>query len=216
LVNSNAFSATSSDTLQILSFQSILRVSLKQQGQGASLLAANGAISEEQRIMSAAAPTDAERFQAPVSLISMGGTHTEMGGSNPVGQKVSEASYVHSGECARRKKQYYFSVLTNTLVETEFFNLWAFMLMQRKREALQIDAKTATAAAMDEKEVLWRVNYEEFVRRLRHQACVALVRSRIDAMAGTVLEGMLDATCRHETSVKQHSSGAWVMWVFLN
>jgi hypothetical protein len=144
-------------------------VSLKEQGQGASLLAANGAISEEQRIMSAAAPTDAERFQAPVSLISMGGTHTEMGDSNPVGQKVSEASYVHSGECARRKKQYYFSVLTNTLVETEFFNLWGFMLMQRKREALQIDAKTAAAAAMDEKEVLWRVNYEEFVSRLRHQ-----------------------------------------------
>jgi hypothetical protein len=144
-------------------------VSLKQQGQGASLLAANGAISEEQRIMSAAAPTDAKRFQAPVSLISMGGTHTEMGDSNPVGRKVSEASYVHSGECARRKKQYYFSVLTNTLVETEFFNLWAFMLMQRKREALQIDAKTAAAAAMDEKEVLWHVNYEEFVRRLRHQ-----------------------------------------------
>jgi DNA-directed RNA polymerase III subunit RPC3 len=148
-------------------------VSLKEQGQGASLLAANGAISEEQRIMSAAAPTDAERFQAPVSLISMGGTHTEMGDSNPVGQK-------------------------------------------RKREALQIDAKTAAAAAMDEKEVLWRVNYEEFVSRLRHQACVAFVRSRIDAMAGTVLEGMLDATCRHETSVKQHSSGAWVMWVFLH
>jgi hypothetical protein len=90
------------------------------------------------------------------------------------------------------------------------------MLMQRKREALQIDAKTAAAAAMDEKEVLWHVNYEEFVCRLRHQACVAFVRSRIDAMAGTVLEGMLDATCRHETSVKQHSSGAWVTWVFLH
>jgi hypothetical protein len=41
--------------------------------------------------------------------------------------------------------------------------------MQRKREALQIDAKTAAAAAMDEKEVLWHVNYEEFVCRLRHQ-----------------------------------------------
>jgi hypothetical protein len=90
-------------------------VCLKQQGQGASLLAANGAISEEQRMMSAAAPTDAERFQAPVSLISMGGTHTEMGDPNPVGQKVSEASYVHSGECARRKKQYYFSALTNII-----------------------------------------------------------------------------------------------------
>lgn len=30
-----------------------------------------------------------------------------------------------------------------------------------------MDAKTA--AAVDEKEVLWRVNFEEFIRRLRHQ-----------------------------------------------
>jgi hypothetical protein len=28
---------------------------------------------------------------------------------------------------------------------------------------------TKTAAAVDEKEVLWRVNYEEFIRSLRHQ-----------------------------------------------
>ena len=41
------------------------------------------------------------------------------------------------------------------------------MLMQRKHEALQMDGKTA--AAVDEKEVLWRVNFEEFIRRLRHQ-----------------------------------------------
>jgi DNA-directed RNA polymerase III subunit RPC3 len=74
--------------------------------------------------MSAAAPTDAERFQVPVSLINMGGTDMEMGDTTPIGQK-------------------------------------------RKREALQMDTKTA--AAVDEKEVLWRVNYEEFIRRLRHQ-----------------------------------------------
>ncbi|KAH8967788.1 hypothetical protein BDL97_03G095100 [Sphagnum fallax] len=130
-------------------------------GRGASLIAANGAIGEEQRVMSAAAPTDAERFQVPVSLINMGGTDMEMGDTTPIGQK-------------------------------------------RKREALQMDTKTA--AAVDEKEVLWRVNYEEFIRRLRHQVCVAFVRSRVDSVAGTVLEGMLDATRRLETSAKQHSS----------
>jgi DNA-directed RNA polymerase III subunit RPC3 len=131
-------------------------------GRGASLIAANGAIGEEQRVMSAAAPTDAERFQVPVSLINMGGTDMEMGDTTPIGQK-------------------------------------------RKREALQMDTKTA--AAVDEKEVLWRVNYEEFIRRLRHQVCVAFVRSRVDSVVGTVLEGMLDATRRLETSAKQHSSG---------
>jgi hypothetical protein len=60
-------------------------------GRGASLIAANGAIGEEQRVMSAAAPTDAERFQVPVSLINMGGTDMEMGDTTPIGQKVSEA-----------------------------------------------------------------------------------------------------------------------------
>jgi len=41
--------------------------------------------------MSAAAPTDAERFQVPVSLINMGGTDMEMGDTTPIGQKVREA-----------------------------------------------------------------------------------------------------------------------------
>jgi hypothetical protein len=36
---------------------------------------------------------------------------------------------------------------------------------------------------------------------------VSFVRSRVDSVAGTVLEGMLDATRRLETSAKQHSSG---------
>jgi hypothetical protein len=44
--------------------------------------------------MSAAAPTDAERFQVPVSLINMGGTDMEMGDTTPIGQKVSEACSV--------------------------------------------------------------------------------------------------------------------------
>lgn len=41
------------------------------------------------------------------------------------------------------------------------------VLLQRKLAALQMDAKTT--AAVEEKEVLWRVNFEEFLRRLRHR-----------------------------------------------
>ncbi len=177
----------------------------KQRGRGASLIAANGAIGEEQRVMSAAAPTDAERFPVPVSLINMGGTDMEMGDTTPIGQKVSEACsmlkveephvfLLTSGFCT----DFFFGVshtasnflriqrlrfkLNGSLqdkVQSSPVSNWIFgwnglscdsfycWCMQRKREALQMDTKTA--AAVDEKEVLWRVNYEEFIRRLRHQ-----------------------------------------------
>lgn len=39
--------------------------------------------------------------------------------------------------------------------------------LQRKLDALESDAKVW--ATNQKKEVLWRVNFEEFVRRLRHK-----------------------------------------------
>lgn len=75
---------------------------------------------------------------------------------------------------------------------------------KRKYECLKED--TGQVIRNDDKEVLWRVNYEEVVRRLRHKACVAQVRSRLDLGAGTVLEAMLEATRCLETSVKQKIS----------
>ncbi|KAI5072187.1 hypothetical protein GOP47_0012293 [Adiantum capillus-veneris] len=75
---------------------------------------------------------------------------------------------------------------------------------KRKRDALAADGKTM--ALIELKEVLWRVNFEEFQRRLRHQACVKQVRSRIDAGAGSILQAMLEATRNAETDVKQRFS----------
>ncbi|MCO5574253.1 hypothetical protein L7F22_028035 [Adiantum nelumboides] len=75
---------------------------------------------------------------------------------------------------------------------------------KRKRDALAADGKTM--ALIEAKEVLWRVNSEEFQRRLRHQACVKQVRSRIDPGAGTILQAMLEATRNAEANVKQRFS----------
>ncbi|GLJ17016.1 hypothetical protein SUGI_0294400 [Cryptomeria japonica] len=71
---------------------------------------------------------------------------------------------------------------------------------KRKYECLKEDAWMSTVA--NEKEILWRANYEEFVRRLRHKACASHVRARLDLRAGTVLEAMLEATMISESSAK--------------
>ncbi|KAG0576372.1 hypothetical protein KC19_5G074800 [Ceratodon purpureus] len=75
---------------------------------------------------------------------------------------------------------------------------------KRKLEALEMDMKTA--AAVDEKEVLWRVNFEEFLRKMRHQTCVDTVKTELDIGASVVLSAMLQATRKDETSVRQHHS----------
>ncbi|XP_047327585.1 DNA-directed RNA polymerase III subunit rpc3-like [Impatiens glandulifera] len=63
-----------------------------------------------------------------------------------------------------------------------------------------------TTQAQKEKKVLWRVNFEEFVRRLRHKACVANVKGRLDEGTATVLSSILKATRSAETKVKMESS----------
>ncbi|XXG90380.1 hypothetical protein AAC387_Pa12g2161 [Persea americana] len=75
---------------------------------------------------------------------------------------------------------------------------------KRKYEALEMDNETM--AAICEKEVLWRANFEEFVRCLRHKACVANVRSKLDVKTGTVLEAILEATRSSEEKVKEETS----------
>ncbi|OVA00278.1 RNA polymerase III Rpc82 [Macleaya cordata] len=75
---------------------------------------------------------------------------------------------------------------------------------KRKHEALEMDREAM--ATICEKEVLWRANFEEFVRHLRHEACVANVRTRLDDGAVTVLNAMLDGTRRAEKKVKTENS----------
>ncbi|KAL2652424.1 hypothetical protein R1flu_020552 [Riccia fluitans] len=135
-------------------------------GRAAKIAAIKNAESEYDRIVSAAAALDTERFRVPSSLEEVGETGMENG-------DVTMADPVASGQ-------------------------------KRKRDALAMDAKTM--AVVDEKEVLWRANYEELVRKLRHQACVEQVKSRIDAAAGTVLGAMLEMTRNSETVAKPEVS----------
>ncbi|KAL2465546.1 RNA polymerase III subunit RPC82 family protein [Abeliophyllum distichum] len=58
------------------------------------------------------------------------------------------------------------------------------------------------------KEILWRVNFEEFVRRLRHKACIEYVRIRLSDQAGIVLSAILELTRSSETRLKTDKSAS--------
>ncbi|XP_044504776.1 DNA-directed RNA polymerase III subunit rpc3 isoform X2 [Mangifera indica] len=73
---------------------------------------------------------------------------------------------------------------------------------KRKHNALESD-ESRTA---DELTVLYRANFEEFIRHLRHKACIETVRARLDDGAATVLGAMLEATRSSEQKVKTRYS----------
>ncbi|XP_058181935.1 uncharacterized protein LOC131300234 [Rhododendron vialii] len=71
-----------------------------------------------------------------------------------------------------------------------------------------IDSKLDTEAGTKKrkKEILWRANFEEFVRCLRNKACIANVRTRFDDGAAIVLNAILEATKRSDTKAKIEKS----------
>ncbi|RRT64977.1 hypothetical protein BHE74_00004511 [Ensete ventricosum] len=74
--------------------------------------------------------------------------------------------------------------------------------LQRKFEVLELDEEVQ--AAIIETEVLWRANFQKFVRCLEKKvsiklfffcsACVANVRSRLGLDAGVVLEALIESS----------------------
>ncbi|KAF9588772.1 hypothetical protein IFM89_015499 [Coptis chinensis] len=72
---------------------------------------------------------------------------------------------------------------------------------KRKVEALEMDDGT-----IDEKDILWRANFEEFICHLKQKACIASVRSRLDDEVGVTLNAVLDATRGPEKKVKVENS----------
>uniref|UniRef100_A0A251UEE7 Large ribosomal subunit protein eL22 n=3 Tax=Helianthus annuus TaxID=4232 RepID=A0A251UEE7_HELAN len=69
-------------------------------------------------------------------------------------------------------------------------------------EKRKLEPETESWATNDHKEILWRVNFEELVRRLRHKSCVSRVTERVDSVAGIVLSAIFEASRKEETSVK--------------
>ncbi|KAB1210684.1 hypothetical protein CJ030_MR6G009124, partial [Morella rubra] len=62
---------------------------------------------------------------------------------------------------------------------------------KRKYDASELDGESSVE---EDEVVLWRANFEEFIRRLRHKACIENVRERLDDGAAIVLRAVLEAT----------------------
>ncbi|XP_021827130.1 DNA-directed RNA polymerase III subunit RPC3 isoform X1 [Prunus avium] len=73
---------------------------------------------------------------------------------------------------------------------------------KRKHPTLEFD----TEFGSNDEVVLWRANFEEFIRCLRHKACIENVRARLDDEAAVVLRAMLKATRTAEKKVKTENS----------
>lgn len=74
---------------------------------------------------------------------------------------------------------------------------------KRKYDTLELDGESA---AEEEEIILWRANFEEFMRRLRHKACIENVRTRLDEGTAIVLRAMLEAARSLELKVKTEKS----------
>ncbi|GMY07184.1 DNA-directed RNA polymerase III subunit RPC3 isoform X1, partial [Fagus crenata] len=74
---------------------------------------------------------------------------------------------------------------------------------KRKHDSLELDREST---AEEGEVVLWRANFEEFMRRLRHKACIENVRASLDDGAAIVLRAMLEATRSLEMKVKTEKS----------
>uniref|UniRef100_M4F5R8 DNA-directed RNA polymerase III subunit RPC3 n=1 Tax=Brassica campestris TaxID=3711 RepID=M4F5R8_BRACM len=56
-------------------------------------------------------------------------------------------------------------------------------------------------------EVIWRPNFEELIRRLRHKACVEIVKERRDEGCANVMKAMLEVGRSQEKKAKTDKSG---------
>ncbi|KAI3731320.1 hypothetical protein L1987_62508 [Smallanthus sonchifolius] len=78
-------------------------------------------------------------------------------------------------------------------------------IIGEKRKHACLEPETESWATNKNK-VLWRVNFEEFVRRLRHKSCVTHVTTRLDSVAGIVLSAVFEANRKDETKVKREKT----------
>ncbi|KAH9677820.1 RNA polymerase III subunit C3 [Citrus sinensis] len=73
---------------------------------------------------------------------------------------------------------------------------------KRKHDVLELDE----CGVADEQSVVYRANFEGFIRRLRHKGCIDHVRAHLDDGAANVLSAMLQATSSAEKKVKTKNS----------
>ncbi|QCE08184.1 DNA-directed RNA polymerase III subunit RPC3 [Vigna unguiculata] len=88
------------------------------------------------------------------------------------------------------------------------FSFTADMKSKVDRETNSDDDEIASVQENDEKEeeILWRANFEEFIRHLRHKALIENIRTQHDDGTATVLSAVLEATKTVEKKVKMENS----------
>lgn len=77
---------------------------------------------------------------------------------------------------------------------------------KRKQDFLETDGGLLDQD--EKKEVLWRVNFEELIRHLRHKACIANVKSRLNDECGIILGAILELTRSSESKVNIGSTAS--------
>nr|XP_009627995.1 DNA-directed RNA polymerase III subunit rpc3 isoform X2 [Nicotiana tomentosiformis] len=100
------------------------------------------------------------------------------------------------------------------LVETDTWNEASVETTDKKTTVVTLGTKrkqdnlesNTELLATDENKVLWRANFEEFIRRLRHKACVANVKVRVNNDAAIVLAATLELSRHSETKVRIDNS----------
>lgn len=96
--------------------------------------------------------------------------------------------------------------LSNGALEDDNKNSPATEIVGEKRKHDCLEPETDIWATNKNKEILWRVNFEEFVRRLRQKFCVSHVTTRLDSGAGIVLNAIYEASRKEETKVKMETT----------
>ncbi|PWA69316.1 RNA polymerase III Rpc82, C -terminal [Artemisia annua] len=96
--------------------------------------------------------------------------------------------------------------LSNGALEDDSKNSPATDIVGEKRKHDCLEPETDIWATNKNKEILWRVNFEEFVRRLRQKFCVSHVTTSLDRGAGIVLNAIYEASRKEETKVKMETT----------
>lgn len=73
-------------------------------------------------------------------------------------------------------------------------------ITEGKRKQRDVDTSDSSSG------VIWRPNFEEFIHRLRHKACVEIVKERRDEGCAIVLRAMLEVGRSQEKKVKTDNS----------
>ncbi|KAL8257341.1 hypothetical protein R6Q59_029382 [Mikania micrantha] len=79
-------------------------------------------------------------------------------------------------------------------------------IVGEKRKHDSLEPETESWATNKNKEILWRANFEEFVRRLRHKSCISHVITCMDSVAGIILSAIFEACRKDETKVKMEKT----------